>query len=174
MAGDIVTMHLDGSDVTSYLQAPWSESAGVVSPDGMWLAYVSDQTGSEQILLRSFPDPGEALTLASDVAQGAEISPALWGPEGRALYYVADDSIKAIELEFEPEPRVVSRRALFSLRRPEGELTSGTGNFSHHPERGFVLLLRPQVDADGAAPAPPRSYLVVNWFRELRELVGGN
>jgi hypothetical protein len=90
------------------------------------------------------------------------------------LYYVTPDSVKAVELEFEPEPRVVSRRALVSLSRPEGRLTRNTGTFSYHPERGFVLALNPVVDADPTPPAPPRAYLVVNWFRELRELVGGN
>ena len=172
--GDIVTMNPDGSAVTPYLQAPWSEYAGVVTPDGLWLAYVSDETGEQQILLRSFPAPGEALTLATDVDPSADLRPALWGPDGRTLYYVTPDSVKAVELEFEPEPRVVSRRALFSLSRPEGRLTRNTGNFSHHPERGFVLVLNPALDADPTPPAPPRAYLVVNWFRELRELVGGN
>ena len=34
------------------------------------------------------------------------------------------------------------------------------------------MVLSDEVDAGGAEPATPRAYLVVNWFRELRELVG--
>ena len=131
---DIVTMNPDGNDATPYLQAPWAESGGVVTPDGEWLAYVSDETGDLRLLLRSFPAPGEALTLATDVGEGP-YGPQ-WGPDGRTLYYRAPDSVKAVELEFEPEPRVVSTRALFSLRRPEGLLTTDDGNFSLHAERG--------------------------------------
>ena len=161
---DIVIMNPDGSDATPYLQAPWAEGGGVVTPDGEWLAYGSDETGDLRLLLRSFPAPGETLTLATDGA-GSHI----WGPDGRTLYYPTSDSVKAVELEFEPEPRVVSRRALFSLRRPEGLLTSA---FSFHPERGFVMVLNDEADADGTGPAPPRAYLVVNWFRELRQRMG--
>ena len=170
---DIVIMNPDGSDPTPYLQAPWRELFGKVNPDGMWLAYVSDQTGDSQILLRSFPTPGEALTLATDVP---EFTGGIWGPEGRMFYYPSADSLYAVELEFEPEPRVVSRRALFSLRTSEGllALQGVTGSFSFHPERGFVMALIEDVDASGAPSDPPRVYLVVNWFRELRELVGGN
>ena len=156
-------MNPDGSDATPYLQAPWSESGGVVTPDGEWLAYVSDETGEQQLLLRSFPAPGEALTLAT--------LPGFfrWGRDGRTLYYMTRDSVQAVELEFEPEPRVVSRRALFSRRRPEGGLRNV---FTFHPERGFVMILREGVDDTGAGPAPPRAYLVVNWFRELRQRMG--
>jgi hypothetical protein len=164
---DIATMSSDGSDPTPYLQAPWVEDGPRVSPDGMWLAYASNQTGELQILLRSFPAPGEALTLATDPRGITH----LWGPDGRTLYYTTSDSIKAVELEFEPEPVVASRRALFSLRRPEGLLTTGDqSNFAFHPDRGFVMVLTDEVDASGIVP---RTYLVVNWFRELRELVGG-
>ena len=38
----------------------------------------------------------------------------------------------------------------------------------------MLMALIDEVDASGAEPAPARVYLVVNWFRELRELVGGN
>ncbi len=85
------------------------------------------------------------------------------------FYYSNLGGLFAVELEFEPERRVVSRRRLFSLLTSEGLLTGGS---SFHPDRGFVMELRDFDLADLAEAAPRRVYLVVNWFRELRELVG--
>jgi len=85
---------------------------------------------------------------------------------------LTDASVKAVDLEFGPEPRVVSTRGLFSLRPPEGRLSRETGTLSFHPDRGFVMMLVDEVESPGGESGSARTVLVVNWFRELRELVG--
>ncbi|HEX9572291.1 MAG TPA: hypothetical protein VF969_08560, partial [Burkholderiales bacterium] len=39
-----------------FLQAPFNERMPAFSPDGRWLAYASDESGTFQVYVRSFPD----------------------------------------------------------------------------------------------------------------------
>ena len=52
------------------------------SPDGRWLAYVSDESGRNEVYLRSFPDGKRTLQVSTD----GGMSP-LWAPDGRELFY---------------------------------------------------------------------------------------
>ena len=35
-----------------------NERSGQLSPDGAWLAYISDELGPPEVIVQSFPDPG--------------------------------------------------------------------------------------------------------------------
>jgi serine/threonine-protein kinase len=61
----------------------FQETAPAVSPDGQWLAYVSDETGSYEVYVRPFPDVERGKWLVS-VAGGTE--PA-WAHDGTELFY---------------------------------------------------------------------------------------
>src|SRR5437870_4953223 len=41
-----------------YLRAPFNERCGIVSPDGRWMAYYSDESGKPEVYVQSFPTPG--------------------------------------------------------------------------------------------------------------------
>ena len=41
-----------------YAHGPSNESQGQFSPDGKWMAYVSDQSGIDETYVASFPAPG--------------------------------------------------------------------------------------------------------------------
>ncbi len=60
-----------------------TESQGQLSPDGKWLAYTSDESGVEQVHLRSFPD-GQRVIKAS-VERGFEPH---WRADGEELFFV--------------------------------------------------------------------------------------
>lgn len=53
-----------------------------LSPDGHWLAYVSDEYGREEVFVCSFPDLGNRIQISPD----GGIEP-LWAPDGKELYY---------------------------------------------------------------------------------------
>jgi serine/threonine-protein kinase len=56
-----------------------------LSPDGHWLAYVSDESGSWQLYVRPFPNANAGKWAVS--SEGI-MSPPLWAPDGRTIYYV--------------------------------------------------------------------------------------
>jgi serine/threonine-protein kinase len=70
------------------LATPANERNAVVSPDGQWLAYESDSSGSFEIYVRPFPQAD---------AGPRQVSPAggtkpLWARSGKQLFYISPDS----------------------------------------------------------------------------------
>ena len=66
--------------------SPRSEDQVQVSPDGRWMAYVSDVSGSAQIYVREFPDGQRRW----QVSTGGGFEPK-WRGDGRELFYIASD-----------------------------------------------------------------------------------
>ena len=62
---DLWLLPLDGDrEPVPYLRGPANESGGKISPDGRWLAYHSNETGTPEIYVQSFP----CLLYTSDAA----------------------------------------------------------------------------------------------------------
>ena len=71
---------------TPFLREKHEERSGQFSPDGRWVAYVSDETGQREIYVRPFPGPGPP----SPVSTAGGIAPR-WEKSGKELYYIAPD-----------------------------------------------------------------------------------
>jgi hypothetical protein len=59
-----------------------SEAYPAFSPDSKWLAYTSDEDGTDQIYVRPFPGPGRAERITRD----GGFDP-IWAPDGRSVFY---------------------------------------------------------------------------------------
>jgi hypothetical protein len=73
-----------GRRVTSLLQTKFDERNGIVSPDGRWLAYDSNNSGSFQIYVRPFPNVGGGQWQVSTTGGTRP----LWARNGKELFYV--------------------------------------------------------------------------------------
>jgi Tol biopolymer transport system component len=69
-----------------YLRTEFNEIQSRVSPDGRWLAYTSNESGSWEVYVQSFPVPGAKQVIS--IRGGAE---PVWRRDGRELYYLAAD-----------------------------------------------------------------------------------
>jgi len=65
-----------------YLATEFNEWLGVVSPDGRWLAYQSDESGKYEIYVRPFPSGGGKWQISTGGGQNP-----LWNPDGREIYF---------------------------------------------------------------------------------------
>jgi Tol biopolymer transport system component len=65
------------------VEGRFDEFAPVLSPDGKWLAYVTNESGGSEVYVRPFPDATSARWQVS-VDGGSE---PLWAPDGRELFY---------------------------------------------------------------------------------------
>jgi hypothetical protein len=78
-----------------FLQTPFREAYGVISPDGRWLAYHSNESGRPEIYVRPFVPPGAAGTAAAAGGQWQVSTDggihALWRSDGKELYYINRD-----------------------------------------------------------------------------------
>jgi len=69
-----------------YLHSPFNEQSGRFSPDGHWIAYVSDESGRNEVYVQAFPLSGERQLISN--AGGTEPQ---WRGDGSELFYVAGD-----------------------------------------------------------------------------------
>jgi len=67
-----------------YLMTPFDEIEASLSPNGRWLAYTSNESGSYQVVVRSFPDPSRDRRQIS--TQGGGVP--RWSGDGREIYYL--------------------------------------------------------------------------------------
>jgi Tol biopolymer transport system component len=92
--GDIVVVGARaGSDPRPYLRTPFHEGAGVLSPDGRWLAYESDESGRTEIYVDRFPAAGARARLT--LGGGAEPR---WNKDGSALFFRRGAEVHAVTL----------------------------------------------------------------------------
>ena len=68
-------------------QSSYDESEGQFSPDGTWVAFVSNESGRPEVFVQSFPE-GRARTQVS-TAGGTQVR---WSGDGKEIFYVAPDA----------------------------------------------------------------------------------
>src|SRR5262249_40575061 len=71
----------------SLLDRPFVETSGQVSPDGRWLAYVSNETGTGDVYVRAFPRGTRAWKVSTDGGQVPR-----WRADGRELFYLSQQT----------------------------------------------------------------------------------
>lgn len=77
-----------GTQAFPYLQSKYNEWLGHLSPDGRWMAYMSDESGSAEIYVQSFPTPGRK----TQISKGGRAAPQ-WRRDGKELYYLRTDKM---------------------------------------------------------------------------------
>ncbi len=160
---DIGMVRLEGErEPEMLLQTPFEEHTGMLSPDDRWLAYVSNESGREEVYVTAFPDPGGKLQISTD--GGAE---PMWSRDGGELFYRIGDKMMAVAIATEPQLAPGSPTLLF-----EGRYVSGStgGNpatgYDVAPDGRFVM-----VRTEEGAAGTQQINVVLNWFGELKRLV---
>ena len=159
---DIWTVRLGEPDsARPFLETRFNEHQPTFSPDGRWIAYVSDETGRDELFVRSFPDSGAKWSVSS----GAGTEP-VWSPDGKKLYYRAPEELMVVTVETRPT---------FSVSRPQAVLEDsferwpgqpGFRNYDISPDGERFLMLE-----SGEQTQYDTIHVVLNWFEELERLV---
>ena len=155
----------DSVRVDIYLSSEADLNGIAVSPDGTLAAYASDESGQDEIYIRSFPEPG-GQTVVSDGGGGFPS----WSPDGNTLYHFRfPGAVFAARLQRNPVPVVLSRDFLFAPA-PSGPSQPGSWL---HPDGDRLIITRFAGTGDVAdvAGEPSRLILVQNFFEELRQVV---
>jgi dipeptidyl aminopeptidase/acylaminoacyl peptidase len=84
---DLWWLPLDGDrKPVPFLQTEFNECHARFSPDGKWLAYVSDETGRPEIYVQSFPKPADKVLISTNGGDQPR-----WRRDGKELYFLAPD-----------------------------------------------------------------------------------
>jgi Tol biopolymer transport system component len=158
---DIWLMSLDGGRKAQPFQATdASEWAPKFSPDGHWIAYVSDESGRDEIYVRPVSSPGGRKRVSTE--GGAW--PA-WNRNGRELFFLKGDKLVAVTLDAEGNPAGPERVVLDAPKLGDLQFQTDSPLYDVMPDgEHFVMLLRPPY------PSPTHYNLVLNWFEELKRL----
>jgi Tol biopolymer transport system component len=74
-----------------FLKTNFDERWAQFSPDGRWVAYMSNESGRDEIYVRPFVEGGSGPTTGQwQVSTAGGIHPA-WRRDGKELYYLAQD-----------------------------------------------------------------------------------
>jgi serine/threonine-protein kinase len=153
--------------VSPLVQTRAAEGAGVISPDGQWLAYASDDGGTPEVWVRSYRDLAGGRW---QVSSGGGAYP-LWSRDGAELFFeTLDGGIASVAVEAKGATlgasaprRLVEPRYLFV-----GGIT-GTGRaWDVGPDGQRFIMIKP----DPAISTSP-IVIVQNWDLELDRLVRG-
>jgi len=146
----------DGKPV-SLVSSPAIEGWPRLSPDGKYFAYVSNESGADEIYLKRFPQ-GDGRW---QVTVGGGTWPK-WGRRGDKLYYARGDTVMEVDVAAGPEPRLGAPRELFT-RKPLGwPLLFGwpPGFDVSADETRFVI-----VESQGTASSLGGIVIEENWTR---------
>jgi Tol biopolymer transport system component len=139
-----------------FLQTEANEAAGVLSPDGKWIAYCSDELGRYEVFVQSFPGGGSK----RQISTGGGIGP-LWREDGKELfYYAGDGKLMAVAVRGGASFEAGVPAPLFEFRAG-GNLITPYYSVTRDGQR---FLLSTIVEAEVAAPLT----IVVNWTAELK------
>jgi Tol biopolymer transport system component len=84
---DIWTLPLFGDrKPVPYLQTEFDENGSWFSPDGKWIAYMSDESGENEVYVRPFRGSGGKLLVS---ASGGSMP--VWRRDGKEIFYLAGD-----------------------------------------------------------------------------------
>jgi hypothetical protein len=110
--GDLFASHVGGDSIPFPLEATeYDERNMTLSPNGRWMAYVSNEPGRDEVLLRRFPDQ-RSPHWAVSTNGGTE---PLWAHTGNELFFRnGDDDLVSVQVSGDSIPEFGPRSVLFS------------------------------------------------------------
>jgi serine/threonine-protein kinase len=164
---DISAVSMDGGhEFEALLQTDYIETQPRISPDGRWIAYMSDESGQFEIYVRPFPDV-DAKRIQVSTGGGREPK---WSADGRELFYRNVDKIMVVSMRKEPEvswetPKTLFRGAFDFARYDQDSM------WDIHPDGNKFLMIKPAelLGYESASEPWYKIHIVLNWFEELKE-----
>ena len=143
-------------DPRPLLDGPFEERTPTVSNNGRWLAYVSNETGQDEVYVTPYPGPGPK----ESVSLGGGLSPA-WSADGRELFYRDSNRVMVVDIETDPSFVAGTPRELFTGNY-RGDLHGHSGWDVAPDGQHFVMI---------ESPESVEINIVLNWHEELKRLV---
>jgi hypothetical protein len=124
-----------------YLRTEFDEWEARFSPNGRWVAYQSNETGTSEVYVRSFPDGRGKRQISANGGKAPR-----WSGDGRELFFVSRQSVHGVQVQTDGAFTSGVPRVLFTTDLRGGE--SDAGWFDVSGERFFIVPNPP-------GPQPP-------------------
>ncbi len=161
--GDILARRTSGdTSVVELVATAFEETSPALSPDGRWLAYASEESGTKQIYVRPFPDASQARWQVS-VNGGWE---PVWSNDGTELFFRDAEGMKVASVATAPTFSVEAVRPLFPLS--DDYLSNDNHRFySVSPDGQRFLMIRYLPVELGENVSGRDLVLMENWLAEI-------
>jgi hypothetical protein len=136
------------------LESPFQESQPQFSPDGQWLAYMTNESGRQEVFIRPFARDGDKVQVST--AGGGWPR---WRRDGKEIFYLAPDrAMVAVPLTRQgARLEIGAGRPLFTMRtRPQARLDSYNYDVSADGQRFLVNTFVEQSTSSAVS-------IVINW-----------
>jgi serine/threonine-protein kinase len=156
---DIWTMSMQTRQTTPWLSTPFNENRPRLSPNGRWVAYVSNESGRGEVYVRALISPGVKTQVSRD---GGRLP--TWSADGRELIFLQESTLMAVTVTTATAAFEAGRPyPLFNLRRlpvDEGAI------YDVAPDGTRFVVIEPI-----ATLVPTDAYVVAGWSREIARKV---
>lgn len=151
---DIYYLDLQGElKLVPVVNTRYNDRGGILSPDGRWTAYGSDETGSNELFIAPFPSASSRW----QISNGGVSSQPYWSADGKSIWYPQGNKIYSVEMQLKGDkPEFSAPKEIMSL--PPNLLL-----LSVMPDGKRILAARPTGD-DISQPIN----LVLNWQHQTR------
>ncbi len=157
---DISVLTLDGSvEPRTWLQTRYNETEAQFSPNGDWVAYVSDRSGQQEVWVRPYPGPGAPVRVSSGTG-----SVPRWSDDGGELYFWSSGDMMVTQVRLETRFQFELPTSLFSSPARRGRMVT----YDVAPEGHFLMRIS---DREETATHEGDLNVVLNWFEELTQRV---
>ena len=155
---DIWTFDLETLESIPYLVTQYNERAPKISPDGRWMAYLSNESGLDEIYVESYPERGRKWTISTE--GGTEPS---WSNDGSELFYRQGDEMMVVDVSLGDDFSASKPRVLFEGRFEVGVAGNMDYDVAADGQR-FLMVKRDE------ASALSEFHVILNWDKELERL----
>ncbi len=159
--GDIWLMSLQDRKAQPFLATDANEFSPQFSPDGHFLAYVSDETGRNEIYVRPIGSAGGRKRVSTEGGNRP-----VWARSGKELFFMRGNKLASVALDAQANPIGRDRILLDAPKLDDLVFPEGRQYFDVMPDgEHFVMVL------SAPYPAPTHYNVILNWFTELQQRV---
>ena len=144
-----------GGEPQPLLSTRFYERGAVISPDGDWLAFVTDESGRAEVYVQRFPGSGPKLP----VSNNGGVQP-MWARSGRELFYREGEALMAVSFQPQP-PAIGAPTKLFEMPAINYGFDPNFADYDVAPDGHFLAVRR-------EATRSAEIYVVLNFAEELR------
>jgi serine/threonine-protein kinase len=141
-----------------FLATPFNETSPMISPDGRWLAYSSDESGSFEVYVRRFPEAGGKWRISTSGGSNP-----IWSKTRAELFFRSDQGISMVNYTMNGDAFVASKPRLWAEKRD-------VSFFAPAPDGDRFAIV--QKSEPKEKPQTHVTFLL-NFFDELRRKVPG-
>jgi hypothetical protein len=157
---DIWSLSLDDSSTSGpIVERPGYQLGSRISPDGRWLAYLSEETGQWEVNVTSFPDGHGTRQVSS--GGGTEVA---WSRSGRELFYKSANGGALVAVPVDTRAGFVPAKPVRLFEAGSLSAFTGSGTFNVSPDGERFVMVR----AHGEEAAANALNVVLGWTDELR------